>query len=164
MSTLVLNRVWQIDRIVSWQSAMRLLISGRAEVIESHSDEFIRTVTMIFQVPSVIRMLSGRVQTPNRVRLNKHAVWNRDKGQCQYCERNVAREDMTYDHVLPRSRGGKTVWSNIVLSCESCNQAKGDRTPSEAGMKLAAVPKIPRKDQLLRSMIQGSETWRKYGV
>jgi len=161
MSTLVLNRAWEIERIVTWQAAMRLSYTGRAEEVEYHKNKFIHTVSRRFQAPAVIRMLSGKIMKNDRVRLSRRNVWARDKGLCQYCNQTVTVTSMTYDHVLPRSRGGKTTWDNIVLSCSVCNAFKGNKTPHEAGMK-PQKPVAPRKSLLVRNEIAGCETWRKY--
>lgn len=159
MSTLVLNKAWQADRIVSWQDAMCLIVSGRAEVVEHYTDKIIRTVSRVYNMPSVVRMLSGRIVACSRIRLNRNNLWYRDAGRCQYCDQTVSKASMTFDHVLPRSRGGKTSWDNIVLSCSPCNLRKGNRTPQEAGMSLTVKPSAPRKNQLLRSVSQDCKVW-----
>jgi 5-methylcytosine-specific restriction endonuclease McrA len=162
MSTLVLNRAWQADRVVSWQEAMRLIFSGRAEVVENHNDRFVKTVTRVFHTPAVIRMLVGQIIKNDRIKLSRRRVWIRDNGKCQYCNQAVSMTSMTYDHVLPRSRGGKTTWDNIVLACSSCNLGKGDKTPNEAGMALVKRPAAPRKIHLLRSASQDCAIWQRY--
>ena len=162
MTTLVLNKAWQADRVVSWQDAMCLIVSGRAEVVEYYADKIIRTVTRVYNMPSVVRMFSGRIVPCSRVRLNRHNVWYRDGGRCQYCNQAVSKATMTYDHVLPRSRGGKTSWDNIVLSCSPCNRKKGDRTPEEANMTLRCKPNSPRKEQILRNSIQSTGQWKNW--
>lgn len=162
IATLVLNKAWQADRIVSWRNAMRLITSGRAEMVECHDGKVIRTVSRVYDMPAVIRMLTGRITSGNKVRLNKHNLWCRDKGRCQYCDQALPKTSMTYDHVMPKSRGGKTTWGNIVLSCVSCNQKKGNRTPTEAGMRLAIEPRAPAKTQMIRSASQGVEAWMRY--
>jgi len=162
MSTLVLNRAWQADRVVSWQEAMRLIFSGRAEVIENHSDKFVKTVSRVLHTPAVIRMLVGRIVKNDKIRLSRRRVWMRDNGVCQYCSQSVPVSSMTYDHVLPRSRGGKTTWDNIVLSCSPCNLRKGNKTPQEAGMTLLKHPTAPKKIHLLRGASQDCIIWQRY--
>ena len=78
------------------------------------------------------------------MKFSRENVYARDHGRCQYCGRSLARPEATYDHVIPRSRGGPTRWENVVICCVPCNQRKGGRTPEEAGMQLRAVPVKPR--------------------
>ena len=79
------------------------------------------------------------------IKFSRHNVWARDGGRCQYCGARVHRDEFTYDHVVPRARGGKTEWANVVVSCVPCNQKKGGRTPEQAGMALRSMPVRPKK-------------------
>lgn len=146
MDVLVLTHTWRPDRRVSWQTAFRWIFSGRAEVIESYTDRLVRSARDTWPMPSVIRFLrkvSRRLQK-RRITFSRRNVWLRDGGRCQYCARAVTTDAFTYDHVVPRSRGGGTSWQNIVVSCLPCNQHKAARTPDEAGMRLAKTPVRPR--------------------
>jgi len=160
MDTLVLNSSYMPINRISWIDALGDLLSGRAEVVEAYTDrtvslgsntlelphtfEALRTnVLGMWKVPSIIRFLGAAVFFRRHVRFNRHNVWLRDKGRCQYCGTKLKQEDFTYDHVIPASRGGKTKWDNIVVACVPCNHRKANRTPQEAHMRLKRKPTQP---------------------
>lgn len=162
MDTLVLNSAYlPIDR-VSWMEAIGDLLTGRAEVVDVYEGATVRSgtgydrgvlpytfqalatsETGVWLVPSIIRFLSKAVFHRRYVKFNRHNVWLRDQGRCQFCNIKLRTDEFTYDHVLPQSRGGKTKWDNIVVACIPCNHRKANRTPAEAGMKLARAPYRP---------------------
>jgi len=148
-----------IDRI-SWMDAIGDLLTGRAEVVDAYEDKIVRSGNHIgdlphtfdalrtnepnaWKVPSIIRFLGKAVFKKRFVRFNRHNVWLRDKGQCQYCGAKTRMDDFTYDHVVPFSRDGRTCWENIVVACVPCNHHKANRTPAEAGMRLMREPYRP---------------------
>lgn len=140
---LLLNASYEPLSIVNWKKAITLLWLGKAEVIVSHP-RAIRSATETLWLPSVLR-LQRRVRVPrHRVHFSRHNVYRRDGYRCQYCAKRFAASDLTFDHVLPRSRGGETNWINIVTSCQPCNRLKCSRTPAEAGMPLLQQPREPR--------------------
>ena len=145
MDTLVLDRrFWPVGR-VSWTRALTLLWLGKVEVIEEYDDWTVRSITFEMKVPSVIRFVRSVFGGGRRaVRFSRENVYARDKGRCQYCRSKVARNLATFDHVVPRARGGRTGWENIVIACLSCNQKKGGRTPTQAHMRLYTVPVRPK--------------------
>jgi len=161
MDTLVLNSAYMpIDRI-SWTDAIGDLITGRAEVIDCYENVTVRSGTGncsnlphtfqalateqvgVWKVPSIIRFLTKAVFHRQKVKFNRHNVWLRDHGSCQYCGIKLKTQEMTYDHVQPQSRGGETTWENIVVACIPCNHHKANRTPAEAKMKLLRQPFKP---------------------
>ena len=145
MDTLVLNSSYMpIDRI-SWRDALSRILTGRAEVVEEYEGWTVCSPSTVFKVPSIIRFL-GKVAGLFRkgVRFNRHNVYLRDKGRCGYCGLRVSRSSFTYDHVVPRHQGGKTTWTNVVVSCLPCNQEKSNRTPRQAGMVLKTKPHRPK--------------------
>jgi len=145
MDTLVLNSSYMPINRVSWREALSCIFSGRAEVVEEYEDRTVRSPSTVFKVPSIIRFLSRAVGFFRRgVKFNRNNVYLRDKGSCQYCGKKVTRSGFTYDHVIPRSQGGKTKWDNVVVACLPCNQRKRDRTPAQAGMSLLNKPVRPR--------------------
>ena len=106
--------------------------------------ETIGLVGRAMRVPRVI-LLRGFDRLPRReVRFSRFNVYARDRGQCQYCAQRLPRAELNLDHVLPRSRGGTSVWENVVCSCVGCNRMKGNRTPGEAGMRLVRRPFRPQ--------------------
>ena len=161
MDTLVLNSAYMpIDRI-SWMDAIGDLITGRAEVLDCYENVTVRSGSGnsstlphtfmalateqagVWRVPSIIRFLGKAVFHRRVVKFNRHNVWLRDQGSCQYCGCKLQTEEMTYDHILPQSREGKTTWENIVVACIPCNHRKANRTPAEAKMKLLRQPFKP---------------------
>lgn len=144
MDTLVLSHAYEPVARVGWQRAITLLFEGKVEVIEEYEDRIVRSVTVEFKVPSVIRFLNRiRNRTP-KVKFSRENVYTRDKGCCQYCGSKVLRPDATYDHVKPRCQGGQTNWENVVICCTPCNQRKGNKTPEQAGMRLRSIPVKPK--------------------
>lgn len=137
---LVLNASFEPLHVTSAKRAITLVQYGVAEVLEE-SREIVRSPSTVLVVPSVIR-LRKYVRRPrvHPVPFNRRNVLRRDTFTCQYCG---SREELTLDHVLPRSRGGGHGWDNVVTACRSCNQRKGSRTPEEAGMPLHTPPYAP---------------------
>jgi 5-methylcytosine-specific restriction endonuclease McrA len=141
--TLVLDPGFQPHRIVSWQRAVIMLFEGKVEVIEEY-DEDICSVSLTIKMPAVVRLLRALRGRKKGVRFSRINVMTRDKYRCQYCGMKLPMSKLNYDHVIPRSRGGRTTWENIVTCCYPCNDRKGGRTPREAGMRLIADPIKPR--------------------
>src|SRR5262249_61757680 len=114
--------------------ATPLLLSGKAESVES-SPRVVRSPSRSFALPAVIRLASYiRKPLMERVAFNKKNILRRDGYTCQYCSRRG--EKLTVDHVMPRSRGGQTTWTNVVAACLPCNLLKGNRTLEEARLRL----------------------------
>jgi len=145
METLVLSQSYEPVARVSWQRAITLIWEGKVEVVEEYEDWKVKSVTLEFKVPSVIRFLRKVFGRKRAVKFSRENVYARDNGRCQYCSNKITRAEATYDHVIPRSQGGHTRWENIVISCNGCNQKKGGRTPEQAHMKLLSTPVKPKK-------------------
>jgi 5-methylcytosine-specific restriction endonuclease McrA len=143
VDTLVLDSGYQPIDQVHWKQAIRLIVLEKVEVLETYADKIVRSVSRVFQIPSVIRLLE-KVGRRRGVRFSRENVFMRDKGRCQYCGKHCAKDEFTYDHVKPRKLGGTTRWENIVVCCFACNQRKGGRTLQEAGMRLLAEPVRPK--------------------
>jgi len=153
-------------RVISWQRALVLLFLGKVEVIEEY-DEVIVAPSLTMRTPAVVRLVKGSVSRKIKVRFSRMNVFTRDGFRCQYCGKQREMEELNYDHVLPRVRGGKTTWENIVTSCYDCNDRKGSRTPEEAGMKLRKKPQKPTflpHAPILRSERNLHPTWIHYCV
>jgi 5-methylcytosine-specific restriction endonuclease McrA len=140
--TLVLNVGYDPVRVVPWTAAVTMLWLEKADVVSEYP-AVIRSQTIEIQMPAVLR-LRKRQRKTGAVRFKRRYVFARDRWTCQYCGERFVATGLTYDHVLPRARGGKTRWENIVTSCGPCNHEKANRTPEEAGMKLLKRPKKPR--------------------
>lgn len=133
----------------------------KAEIVEVCKGKSINSVSHSFPYPSVIR-LSGFVKVPFRqIELSRKNILRRDNHQCQYCGKS--KSELTIDHILPRSRGGKDTWENLVTACMPCNSKKGCRTPEEAAMPLLSKPKKPHHIILLKQYVgQGEESWKPF--
>ena len=142
MRTLVLDRGYQPHRIISWQRAVLMLFDGKVEVVEEYEED-IRSVSISIKMPAVVRLLRA-VQSQRGVKFSRMNVATRDDFRCQYCERRLPLSKLTYDHVVPRSQGGRTHWENIVMACQTCNRVKAGRTPEQAGMRLLKEPRRPK--------------------
>ncbi|MBX3247522.1 MAG: HNH endonuclease [Myxococcales bacterium] len=142
MRTLVLDKGYLPQRIVPWQDAISMLWIGKAEIVEEY-DLVVRSPSVAMRMPSIVRLRRGASRAPRRIKFSRLNVFLRDGFRCQYCGAEAPMHDLTYDHVLPRSRGGRTCWENIVTSCRDCNTRKAARTPREAGMPLSREPKRP---------------------
>jgi len=143
MRTLVLNKTHEPLFMISARRAFCLVLLGKAEVLV-FSDEVFTTVSSSYTKASVIRILHKRIDyTPKRRKCTRRAVFIRDGYCCCYCNAFLKDRELTWDHVMPKSRGGKKTWRNMVTCCRDCNVTKADRTPEEAGMPLLVEPTIP---------------------
>ena len=140
--TLMLTPWMAPHRVISWQRAIVLVYLGKVEVLEEY-DHDVAAPSITLRMPAVVRLTKGSVSTKNKVRFSRVNIFTRDRFRCQYCGEKKEMDELNYDHVVPRVRGGKTVWENIVTSCYACNDRKGSRTPEEAGMKLLRKPFKP---------------------
>lgn len=145
MQTLVLNASWEPVSRVSWEDAIIYVLEGLAEVVEEYEDHLVRSMSLSFKMPSVVRFITEIGGRKRKVKFNRSNVYQRDGGRCQYCSQKVPMRDFTYDHVTPRAQGGLTTWENIVVACVPCNQKKGGRTPHQAKMTLRKNPRKPDK-------------------
>jgi len=157
---LVLNRVYQPVHITSVRRAFAMLYQGVARAIDAQFQTFdfdswsalaaaahedaIGTVGRRIRIPRVIVLLAYDRMPRARVRFSRFNIYARDDNTCQYCGTRFRRAELNLDHVVPRSRGGASVWENVVCSCHRCNRVKGGRTPIEAGMRLLREPFRPQ--------------------
>jgi 5-methylcytosine-specific restriction endonuclease McrA len=167
-SVLVLNRFYMAIRVVNVRRAMTLLYRGCAEVITIEDDQFynfdfdawceisqfhalekqpgedyLKAVKFDLQVPRIVRLIRYDRLPKSSVRFNRKNLFARDNHSCQYCGISRPLCQLSLDHVIPRSLGGKTTWENIVCCCLACNSRKGGRTPHQATMKLLSKPIKP---------------------
>lgn len=162
-SVLVLNASFEPLSVVSIQRAIVLLLKEKAELVEA-AEAFLRSERLRMPVPLVIRLVYY-VRIPYRISIpvTRRAVLVRDRYTCQYCGAQPGRQILTIDHVLPRSKGGKTTWQNVVAACKRCNGKKGNRTPAEASMKLANHPTQPRYLAMVYvTSMEARDAWEKY--
>jgi len=162
--TLVLNQGYEPIEIISWQRAITLLALDKVEVVAAY-DAQIRAISLIVQVPAVVRLRRAFRRHPRPVKFSRVNIYARDGYCCQYCGVRCAIDRLTYDHVVPRSRGGKTTWENIVSACDTCNARKSNRTPAEAKMALRSTPVRPSwmpSVQIRVSARSIPDAWRDY--
>jgi 5-methylcytosine-specific restriction endonuclease McrA len=177
--TLVLNRNWQPVNVATVARALVMLWNGTARVVDpadyqtydwhdwaklrpSDGDRFIQAVTFRLRVPEVVT-LTGYDRLPvSAVTFSRRNVFKRDHYTCQYCGRQPGSEELTIDHVTPRSRGGPSRWDNCVLACMSCNKRKADRTPDEAGMRLRKRPVQPTWNPRYAAHTLRLRSWSKF--
>ncbi len=148
MGCLALNASFEPLTIIPARRAVRLVLDGKAEILEKDGGRRFRSETRIVPCPAVIRLVRY-VHVPRRFRrqVTNTFLFARDDYACQYCGRHKnelrGRQFLTRDHVVPLSRGGDTRWENVVTSCSPCNNRKGNRLPGEAGLKLLNEPARP---------------------
>jgi 5-methylcytosine-specific restriction endonuclease McrA len=160
---LVLNATYEPLSVVSIKRAIVLLLKEKAELIESARAR-LRSKNLSLPVPLVIRLVYF-VKIPRRISLpvTRRGVLSRDQYTCQYCGVIPLRKDLTVDHILPRSRGGRTTWENVTTACKKCNGKKGCRTPAEANMKLFSQPVRPRYIAIAAlANAEVRQAWSKY--
>jgi 5-methylcytosine-specific restriction endonuclease McrA len=139
-SVLILNANFEPIHVCDLRRAMGLLLSDKAALVVNGRGE-VHTISRVFPRPSVIRLQKMISRPRPRVKLTRREILRRDNYTCQYCGKHSM--DLTIDHVIPRHRGGKHVWTNVVAACPTCNHRKGGRMLEDAGMKLLHVPKEP---------------------
>lgn len=183
-NVLVLNRLWQAVNVCSVRRAFTLLCAGHAQVVETSragyqtfgfrewqdvssqydGHDVVRTISFKIRIPKVIVLLFYDRFPKKEVKFTRQNVFERDKSTCQYCGRGFDRKDLNLDHVVPRDRGGRMSWENIVCSCVECNTRKGNRTPEEAGMRLVRRPRRPKwRPSLVVSFSKHmDESWRTF--
>jgi 5-methylcytosine-specific restriction endonuclease McrA len=160
---LVLNQNYEPLNVCNVKRALVLVFNGKAELLELNH-HIIHSTTRTVHAPSVIR-LSYLIRRPHpRAKLSRREVFLRDDYTCQYC--GIRTRELTLDHVMPKSRGGKHTWENLVSACRPCNHRKGGKTLAESRMKLAHEPRQPRANiyHLVYRYVQQPpfEEWAQY--
>ena len=144
--TLVLNTLGFPVAFVSWQRAVNLQWQDRAVVVTEDARRVLRSPSFEMGMPRVIKLrnhISRKLRL--KVPMTRRNIAIRDNSSCQYCGVVLETAEYTIDHVLPRARGGSTVWTNLALACVQCNKRKSDRTPQEAGLTLRQKPLEPNQ-------------------
>jgi len=159
-AVLVLNRSWMPIHITTAKRAFCLLYIGVAKALDEQFEMFnfddwaelkpndgepvAGLVNGVIKIPKVIVLLTYDRMPKRTVRFSRKNIYLRDKYTCQYCGRKSSAGELNIDHIIPRSRGGRSTWDNVVCSCHECNRKKGGSTPEEAGMSLIRKPRKPR--------------------
>lgn len=161
---LVLNASYEPIHVCGVERAIILIFKGMARS-EEITPYVMRSPSTEIPVPAVIRLVHY-VSIPYRKKVySKKHIYLRDNYTCQYCGKLGVASELTLDHILPQSRGGRSAWENLVTSCKKCNTKKGNQTPREAGLVLLKKPKPLSSHfylQLVRYKARENEYWRKY--
>ncbi len=180
---LVLNRNWMAIHVCSVPRAVSLLVQDLAQVvtedyrtynfnswrdlsvhIETEGNRFIHSPTFRLAVPDVILLTRFNRVPPRVVKFNRRNIYLRDHFMCQYCGTKPVKEELTIDHVVPRSRGGRSEWENVVLACQRCNAKKGNRLLPDLPMALRKQPRKPHWLSIVRHSMKGQNrpVWQKF--
>ncbi|NLX13834.1 MAG: HNH endonuclease [Phycisphaerales bacterium] len=183
---LVLNRNYMAVRVASVKRAFSLLYRDLAEVIhiendqylsydfdswrqvsehkqrfEPHKFDWVRTVHFSMAVPRIIRLVGYDRLPRKEVKFNRRNIFARDGNRCQYCGGKFSTSELSLDHVVPKSQGGRTIWTNIVCCCLECNVRKGGRTPEQAAMHIIKKPTKPKRSPTINLQLS-SERYRSW--
>ena len=188
-NVLVLNRHYMAVRVVGARRAFSMLLRELAEVIayeegtyanydfhswcevsqfkrefEPDGYDWVATVNLHIAVPKIIRLLFYDRLPRSDVKFNRRNIFARDENRCQYCGKKFPTKELSLDHVVPRSLGGKSLWENVVCACLVCNVKKGGRTPEQAHMSLIRRPVQPRRNPLIRVHLghQRYQSWKQF--
>lgn len=181
---LVLNRSFYAIQVTGWQRALTLLFLDHAVVVDQeyatydfedwkelsramadHPAGFVHTPEFRIAVPEVIALRVYDRLPETEVTFSRRNIYEHYSYRCCYCGKRFSTKDLNLEHIVPRSRGGKTDWNNVVTSCIRCNLGKGGRLPHEAGMHLLIKPSRPRwksRIVLLRSPIKVRASWQRF--
>ena len=186
-NVLVLNKHYMAIHVTNVKRAFSLLARGLAEVLhvedgqylnydfeswlevsefkrrfEPAEHDWLRTVRFDVAVPRIVRLTVYDRLPKQQVKFNRRNIYARDGSRCQYCGRHFPTSELSLDHVVPRSRGGRTTWENVVCACLSCNVKKGGRTPTEAHLTLVKEPRRPRRNPVITLRLSSSTKYRSW--
>lgn len=163
-NVLMLNMSYLPLGVISWMKAICLLWQGKAEIVEPGTKK-VSSPSITMMVPSVIRLKKNIFVKRRSAKLSRKNLLHRDDYTCQYCGKKFSQHNLNMDHVQPKSKGGKTIWENVVLACLDDNSKKGDKTLREAGMRLLKQPENPNWsliDEIKSSMGKIPDKWVMY--
>ena len=161
-SVLVLDSSYRPIKQVTWQKAMTMFFQDKIEVVKEYENTWIRSASKKFKLPAVIRLVDFIFRRAWGVKLTRTNIFIRDRGRCQYCNKQLSRQKLTIDHIIPSSKGGKTLWQNVVACCAKCNTKKGNKSLKEAGMTLLSKPKQPRTNFFVVLDDSVPEVWKDF--
>lgn len=180
---LVLNRHWTAIHVCTARRALALLFQDLARVVTEEYEAYdfdswrelsaalkqgeapvIHTPQFAIRVPEVIVLARYQRVPPRRLKFNRRNIFLRDGLTCQYCGTRPPRDELTIDHIRPRSRGGLSTWENVALACARCNTRKGDRLPEEAKMTLLRRPRQPHWLSCVNTIpgSRGRDIWQRF--
>jgi 5-methylcytosine-specific restriction endonuclease McrA len=145
---------WQNLAFGEWTELSQL----KAE-FEPDEYDWVHTVRLQIAVPRIIRLLGYEKLPRQEVKFNRRNIYARDGSRCQYCGKRHSTTELSLDHVVPRSQGGRSTWDNIVCCCIKCNVKKGGRTPEQAHMHLIAKPVKPKRSPVINIRLADERYW-----
>jgi len=162
ITVLKLDSAFKPIEVIGWQEAFLLTWLKKAYAVE-YFDKWVNSAKKTFQIPSVIvlfRYIDEKFFTLPCTRKN---ILIRDENRCQYCARSFRESDLTIDHVVPKSKGGNSCWSNVVAACKPCNQKKRDYLVENAPVTLINRPKRPSYRSIIQKRLQHINIeWKEY--
>ncbi len=190
-NVLVLNKYYMAIQVTSARRAFLLLIKDFAEVVsledgrysnynftswieiskmkdsfpeESSRWDWVKTVSFDMRVPKIIRLLFYDRLPRQSVKFNRKNIFARDANRCQFCGKRFSTSQLSLDHIVPRSRGGRSTWENVVCACLDCNVKKGGKLPREAGLKLIQKPAKPKRNPLIQVRLNSDKfkSWQQF--
>tara|TARA_B100000315_G_scaffold257791_1_gene307808 strand:- start:13291 stop:13851 length:561 start_codon:yes stop_codon:yes gene_type:complete len=157
---LVLNQNYQPLLVCTAKRAICLIYLEKVEVLENYRRE-VHSPTIVLPLPSVVKLNRYIAIRGNDVILSRKNIFKRDHHLCQYCGRKGI--PMTIDHIIPREKGGKDTWQNLVTSCHQCNRKKGNKTLTDCDLKLLKKPKRPTRIHYIQKFVKKEQaSWRQY--
>ncbi len=177
---LVLNRNWIPIHVTSVRTAISLVYRGIARVIapdtyETHTFESwadlraaegescIRTVSLRLRIPEVIVLMAYDKMPQMKVPFTRKNIYRRDSYTCQYCGAKPGSRELSIDHIVPRSSGGKSTWTNCVLACTTCNSVKANRSIEESGLGLRKLPEKPKwYPYITIPIMERKQSWERF--
>ena len=178
----MLNKGWAPINVITVKHAMTLVVQDAAKFVDEsyatfdfdswreakqyaqEASAYLHGCDWRVMVPEVIILANYTGINKRQVKFSRRNIFERDRHTCQYCGKHLRTADLTLDHVVPRSRGGKSQWTNVVLACYDCNKRKDAKTPAEARMKLLKKPEQPRWEQVKVRGVRGQvpSSWEKF--
>ena len=162
MNVLKLDSSFKPVEVISWQEAVLLTWLKKAWAAE-YTDNWVNSAKETFQIPSVIVLFRYIDEKFFEVPCVRRNIFLRDDYQCQYCSKHFKENELTIDHVIPCSKGGKTKWNNVVAACRGCNQKKGSYMPENAPVKLIRRPVAPSYRTMIKKRVgDANKKWKEY--
>ena len=151
----------ELHNFQSWQEVSEF---KKENGLAEDESEWVSTVSHQFQVPRIVRLLFYGRYPGRRISFNRRNIFARDENRCQYCRKRFPTSELSIDHVVPLSRGGRAAWTNVVCACTNCNKRKGGRLAHKVGMTLIRQPVEPRFNPLIRLKIRRKKyySWKQF--
>ena len=182
---LVLNRLWQAVNVCSAKRALSLLYQGRVQAINEQrgvftafgfenwkdfsqredfeeEDGFVKTVSFRIKIPQIVLLLFYDRLPRKEIRFSRKNIYERDRNTCQYCGKRLTPQESNLDHIVPRTRGGKHTWENVVTSCLACNLRKGHSALEKVKMNLIHEPRRPGWRPFMKLVDLEYESWKHF--